>query len=198
MNKQRGRPRGGSAGGRERILAAAGPLFLSEGYQGTTLRTVADRAGCDAALISYHFGSKKGLFAEAMALEVAPSAVLDAALPGDPAALGLRLMPRVVAFWERPELTHALADLVRLALADEGVRNTFVEYIDKELQDRLVEYFGGIDGRTRATALLTLVIGTIFGRYVLQIPGLASQDARLFLQALRPVAQAASAPRRAR
>ncbi len=196
MNKRRGRPPRGSADGRERILAAAGPLLLANGYQRTTLRAVADRAECDVALISYHFGSKKGLFARAMALEVAPSAVLEAALPGDPATLGERLMPRVVAVWERPEFTHALADLVRLALADEDVRNTFIEYIDKELRERLVEYFGGVEGPARATALLTLVIGSIFGRYVLQIPGLASQDARTFVQALSPVARAASALRR--
>jgi len=41
-------------------------LFLEHGYQGTTVRAIAASAGVDSALISYHFGSKQGLFGQSL------------------------------------------------------------------------------------------------------------------------------------
>lgn len=194
MNKRRGRPRAGTEHGRERILAAAGELFIGGGYQATTLRAIAEHAGCDVALISYHFGSKKGLFAQAMALELAPTEVLERALPGDPNTLGVRLLTLVTAAWEQPAISRSLTHLVGMAITDDEVRRPFLEYLDREIMSRLVEYFGGTDARARATAVLTLVIGVIFGRYVLQIPALANQESEPYLRALGPSARMATTP----
>lgn len=57
-----GRP---STGARERIRDACLEVLKSDGYAGTTVAKVAARAGENKALISYHFGSKQGLIAEA-------------------------------------------------------------------------------------------------------------------------------------
>ncbi|MBN8206758.1 TetR/AcrR family transcriptional regulator [Microbacterium esteraromaticum] len=195
MNKQRGRPKKGADDGRARILAAAGELFVGGGYQRTTLRSIAEKAGCDVALISYHFGSKKGLFAQAMALELAPAEVLERAFPGDPDTLGIRLLVLVTTAWERPEVSGSLTHLVQMAMTDEEVRQPFLEYLDREVMTRIVEYFGGRDARARATAALTLVIGVIFGRYVLRVPSLAGQDAQQFLDSLAPSARVATTRR---
>ncbi len=47
---------------KERILDAAEELFALHGYDGVTLRQIADKAGVDVALASYHFGKKRDLF----------------------------------------------------------------------------------------------------------------------------------------
>lgn len=47
---------------RERILDAAEALFAEHGYDGVTLRRIANRAGVDVALANYHFGKKLDLF----------------------------------------------------------------------------------------------------------------------------------------
>jgi len=47
--------------GRARIRHAALHLFAAEGYAGTSLRAIAQRAGVSLALISHHFGSKHQL-----------------------------------------------------------------------------------------------------------------------------------------
>jgi AcrR family transcriptional regulator len=47
-----------------KIAEAAIYLFTSQGYKGTTVRQIAKQAGVNLALISYHFGGKKGLLEE--------------------------------------------------------------------------------------------------------------------------------------
>jgi AcrR family transcriptional regulator len=51
---------------RAALLTAARELFASEGYDATTVRAVADRAGVNQALLFRHFGNKEGLFAESV------------------------------------------------------------------------------------------------------------------------------------
>jgi AcrR family transcriptional regulator len=43
----------------QRILAAAEELFAASGYEGTSVRQIAQKAGVPVALVSYHFGSSK-------------------------------------------------------------------------------------------------------------------------------------------
>lgn len=47
---------------RDRILAAAEEVFAAQGYDGTSLRRIAELAGVPVALVSYHFGSKLELY----------------------------------------------------------------------------------------------------------------------------------------
>ena len=47
---------------KDRILDTAEALFARHGFDGVSMRKVADGAGVDLALASYHFGSKRGLF----------------------------------------------------------------------------------------------------------------------------------------
>ena len=48
---------------KERMLDAAEQLFAVRGYYGVSLRDITQEAGVDVALVSYHFGSKRDLFA---------------------------------------------------------------------------------------------------------------------------------------
>lgn len=47
---------------RDKILAAAEEMFAEGGYDGTSLRQIAAKAGVPITLISYHFSSKLGLY----------------------------------------------------------------------------------------------------------------------------------------
>ncbi len=46
----------------EAILEAALQVFSAQGVSGASIRAIAKAAGCDPALIYYHFGSKEGIF----------------------------------------------------------------------------------------------------------------------------------------
>ncbi|MEU5238083.1 TetR family transcriptional regulator [Streptomyces lydicus] len=54
-------------GTRLRLLDAASELFAERGYERTTVRDIAARAGANQALLFRYFGSKKALFGEVMA-----------------------------------------------------------------------------------------------------------------------------------
>ena len=47
---------------RRRILEAAFELFASDGFEGASTRTLAERAGVNLPAIQYYFGSKEGLY----------------------------------------------------------------------------------------------------------------------------------------
>jgi AcrR family transcriptional regulator len=59
------RPRDAAAT-RRALLDAARELFAAAGYDATTVRAIADRAGVNQALLFRYFGSKEGLFADAV------------------------------------------------------------------------------------------------------------------------------------
>lgn len=46
---------------KERLLEAAEHVFAERGYSGATVKEIADRAGVNISLISYHFNGKEGL-----------------------------------------------------------------------------------------------------------------------------------------
>ena len=52
---------------RATIKAAGAELFATRGYRATGVRDIADLAGCNQALVSYHFKGKGGLYDEILA-----------------------------------------------------------------------------------------------------------------------------------
>ena len=47
---------------RAQLIAAATPLFAGKGLNGVRVREVAQAAGVNVSMISYHFGGKTGLY----------------------------------------------------------------------------------------------------------------------------------------
>ncbi|MEU3227250.1 TetR family transcriptional regulator [Streptomyces sp. NPDC006976] len=188
--RPRGRPRGNPPT-RESVVVAARALFLERGYRATTLRAVAGAAGVDAALISYHFGSKKGLFAEVMQFQCAGALTVDEVLSGDPATLPARLIDAVTGLWED-------ADFRRLTARGETAAEVIREYLEQELLGRLVEFLGGRDATARATAVVTVLGGIIYTRYLNPLPTPSALTPAETRAALVPALRAALAPRAGR
>lgn len=185
--RPRGRPRGNPPT-RESIVLAARALFLERGYRGTTLRAVAGAVGVDPALIAYHFGSKKGLFADVMQFQCANALAVDDVLGGDPATLPDRLIDAVTNLWED-------ADFVRLTTRGEEAAEVIREYLERELLARLVEFLGGRDATARATAVVTILGGLIYTRYLNPLPTPAALTPSETRHILTPALRAALTPR---
>lgn len=57
---------------RERLLSAAERVFAEKGYDAAGTRELAEAAGTDVAMITYHFGSKLDLYREVMTRRAHP------------------------------------------------------------------------------------------------------------------------------
>lgn len=44
------------------LILAAGELFAEHGFDGTSVRAIAEKAGANVAAVNYHFGSKQDLY----------------------------------------------------------------------------------------------------------------------------------------
>lgn len=86
-----GRPRGGEANHRARLLDAAAAQFARSGIQGTPLRGIAAAAGVSAAALHYYFPDRaalqEALVAERILPAVQPVLSRLLALPDEPGAL---------------------------------------------------------------------------------------------------------------
>lgn len=176
------------------MLEVARRRFLAEGYQAVTMRSIAAEAGVDAALISYFFGSKQGLFAATLALAANPAKVLGAALPGPPETLPERLVRALVTTWDGEETGAPLRAFVRAAAAEPEVGRLLREFVQREMVDRITEQLGGRDARQRAGVLTIQLSGVIFSRYVIEVEPAASMPVDELVRLLAPGLRATLRP----
>jgi len=176
---------------RAQILQAARRQFLAQGYQAVTLRSIAAEAGVDAALISYFFGSKKGVFGAALALSANPPEVLLRALPGDRTTLPERVLHALIDAWDDPRDGGALRVIVRAATHEPDVARLLREVVAREMIDQIAEHIGGADAHNRAAAFGVQLAGVIFARYVLEVDPVATMPADELVRHLAPGLHAA-------
>ncbi len=194
MNKSRGRGRPpGRSETRADILDVARRRFLTEGYDSVSLRSVAAEAGVDVALISYHFGSKKGLFGAAMALAANPAELLARELDGPLNSLPERIVRTIVAAWEDPESGGSLRAFMQAAVREPDVARLFREMLEREMIARIAERIGGADARRRASVAASQIAGLVMARYILGIEPLASMPVDELAQRMAPALRAALA-----
>lgn len=194
LNNKRGRGRpAGRTQTRDDILAVARRRFFAEGYDAVSLRSVADEAGVDVALIGYHFGSKKGLFGAALALTANPAELLARELDGPLNSLPERLVRTIVGVWDDPATGGPLRALVEGVLRDPDVARLFREVIEREMIARIAERIGGPDASKRAAIAASQIAGLVMGRYVLYLEPITSMAPDELVQRLAPTLRAALA-----
>ena len=195
MNKKPTEPTRGRRPGRPetrvRVLEVARRRFLADGYQGATMRSIAAEAGVDVALISYFFGSKKGLFGAALALSANPPEVLLGALPGDPASMPERVLRALLDTWDDPARGGPLRAMVGGAVRDPELAQLLKEVLEREIIDRIAEHIRGANARYRAAAFATQLAGVIFARYILALDPVATMTVDELIRHLSPGLRAA-------
>lgn len=163
--------RSGESTARADILAAARELFASNGFKSTSLRAVAAEAGVDVALVSYYFGSKHGLFVEALEVPVDPAQQLTRAADGPRSELGTRIITEFTGAWEGETTGTALQGLLRSIVNDPGRSNAFGEFASHRMVPLLAEK-AGVDMDT-ARVLISCMFGMAMVRYLIGVPTFA-------------------------
>lgn len=173
-NRPRGR-RPGHSDTRRQILESALTLFSDLGYQKVSLRAIARHADVDPALIHHYFDSKADLFAEAV-VDVGlpePEALVQRITTGPVEQVGERAASVLVEMWSLPGAHERFVAMLRAAVNEPGHHRPFSEYLAIELYGKVAETLGHHNSRERGQLAVTLVIGFLMGRDVMQLPALA-------------------------
>ena len=188
-----------SEGTRRAILGAARATFAARGYEQTTIRAVAARAGVDASMVMRYFRSKAGLFTAAvtMDLQVPDLRSVSANRRGE------LLVRHFISRWEDPLHDDELIALLRTGVTSE----TVAERLQTVLSQLITEPIAALANERaaeRGTLIAAQLLGLALCRYILRFEPLASLSADEVVAAVAPSVQryltlpAASPPARRR
>ena len=169
---------------RRAILGAARAMFAARGYEGTTIRAVAARAGVDASMVMRYFRSKAGLFTAAVTMDLQ---VLD--LGSVPASRrGELLVRHFISRWEDPARGDELSALMRTAVTSETVAEQLQAVLSQLITEPIAE-LGDEQAAERGTFIAAQLLGLALCRYILRFEPLASLPADDVVAAVAPSVQ---------
>ncbi|WP_129286590.1 TetR family transcriptional regulator [Streptomyces sp. GZWMJZ-114] len=176
QGKHAGGRRPGETRTRAAILDAARACFAERGFDGTSLRWIAETAGVDQALVHHFYGSKANLFVKALELPERLWNALGEAAAGPREGVGERLVRAHLSVWEDAVSRPALMAMVRSAAVHGDAGARLREVAGGVLARTLVPALGGADVKLRTSLVATQLIGLSLMRYVMLLEPLASAD----------------------
>ena len=168
------------------ILQAARELFAETGFERTTIRAVAARAGLDPALVMQHYGSKEGLFAAAARWSDDAQSVLTASRDDLPAAAVADLLAK---FEDAPDREAAVA-LMRNCLTHPAAARVMRDEVMCDRAAAIAASIGGEEAELRSSLVGACMIGLGMARYLLEIEPLASASREDVSRLMEPVLRA--------
>ena len=181
--------RPGDSGTRDAITAAARSQFARQGFDRTSLRSIALEAGVDPTLVSHFFGSKQRLFAEVMQLPFDPAVLIPRILAGDRAGIGTRLATFVVTVLSSPEGFARLTGLVRAAASEDAAAAVVRERVSREILAPLAAGLGSDEPQLRGSLAASQVVGMVMARHVVKVEPLASLPPERVIALIGPTLQ---------
>jgi AcrR family transcriptional regulator len=181
--------RPGASGTREAILRSAREAFGQHGYERTTIRDVARRAGVDPALVHHYFGRKPDLFTAALDLPVNPAEIAAKMLAEQPEAAGEHIVGVFLGVWEHPPNRNSLMALIRSATSSEEAAAMLREFATREIFSRVVHELGTPDAQLRANLVLSQLFGLVMARYIIKVEPIASMPPAAVVAAVGPNVQ---------
>jgi AcrR family transcriptional regulator len=183
--------RKGSPDTRDAILDAARTAFAERGYDGASIRAIAAGAGVDPALVHHYFGSKEKLFLAMTGAPVDPGEFIPAALAGDDAHLGERVVAMFLRLWDDPATGPMLLALVRSALANDWSARMLREFLASQILRRVIARIEVPvrERPIRAALTASQMLGLGLTRYVLKIEPLASAEPATVVAMIAPTVQ---------
>ncbi|MGH3907907.1 MAG: TetR/AcrR family transcriptional regulator [Pseudonocardiaceae bacterium] len=186
--QRRRRPRGRRPAGedtRGALLDAARVEFTKRGYEGSTVRAIAQRAGVDPAMVNHWFGSKDNLFVAAMEIPVNPDEIIPRLLDGDPDQMAERILRTFLSVWDANG-GGALTALMRSVASHEEAAQMMREFVSRVIFGRVVSTVAPDQPELRAALCGSQIAGLGMVRYVIRLEPLASADHDTVVRAIAP------------
>ena len=190
VRARRGRRPLGSPDARRAVLDAARELFAELGFERTTMRAVAARAGVDPALIYHYFGDKDGLLFAALQPPADAATVFAglAAIAAD--RTGEELVRRLIGLWEeRPEVREQMAAILRTGLSHDRASRLLRDILSSFILAALGDVLAGDRRELRVALIGSQIGGLMLARYILKVPGAAAASPEDLVQAVGPTVQ---------
>ena len=165
---------------RAAIADAARALFAAHGFERTTVRDVAERAGIDPAMVIRYFGSKDQLFAEVAQFDLR---LPDPALLA-PGAIGEALVGHFLGVWEEPGGEAGLPVLLRSAASNAFAAAKLRELFAAQVLPAVARAGPPATAAARAGLVATQLLGFAFCRYVLRLPPVVALPREAIVRAL--------------
>jgi hypothetical protein len=150
-------------GKRAAILTAARAVFAEHGYEKSTIRAIAQRAGVTHGLVVLHFSSKEKLF---LAAVPGPS-ILSESVRGDLEGLPERVARAYVRRMESADSADPFIAVVRSAAGDQEVAKGLLRALREESLLAYREVLTTPDVESRVDLIGAHLIGVTLSRYVL-------------------------------
>jgi AcrR family transcriptional regulator len=147
--------------------------FTERGFDGATVRAIAQRAGVDAAMVNHWFGGKDGLFVAAMEIPVNPAEIIPRILEGAPEQVAERILRTFLSVWDANG-GGALAALMRSVASHEQAARMMREFVSRVVIGRIVSAVAPDRLELRAALCGTQIAGLAMIRYVIRLEPLAS------------------------
>lgn len=187
MTGRTGRPAAGGRDTRSDILRAARTLFADLGFERTTMRAVAARAGVDVALIYHHYGSKDELLAAALTVPESARPVLRP-VPAGTSDPGREITRAILDLWENdPTVREQTLAMVRTALSHEHAARRLEELHSSAVLALVSEVIADDSKDLRAGLIGAHLSGLLLTRYLFKVPAMATADAARLVDAAGPV-----------
>lgn len=171
------------------ILEAARTEFSARGFEGTTMRAVAQSAGVDAALLHHFFLSKGGLFTAAVQDAFAVPELVATTMDGPQEEAGERLAGAYITHWENLEIRPQLVGLLRSATAFDGATAAIQEFFGETLVS-IAAAVGQGRAELRASLCGSFLLGVAALRYVSRAEPTASLSPKALVQTVAGTCQA--------
>ena len=184
-----GRPRATSADRQGQIVKAAAKLFSKLGYEKTTIRLVAERAGVDPKLVMHYFGSKETLFAATMKLPTEATKAL-ALLKLVPRSQWGRSIAEMLASTGKGFSNPTLVGVIRASATEPVAAEIIRNFYTTELMKPMIDTLALDHAQVRATTLSSLMVGLTFTNEILGIQQTDKLSLKARKQLLAEVIQA--------
>ncbi len=156
------------------ILDAARAEFSTLGYEATSVRAIARRAGVDPGLVRHYFGGKSSLCAASLELPVDPAKVLARVAESGPEGVGERVVRAFCQVWDEPAHAERLVALMRTTLAGSQFADLAKGFLVGPVFGTLARRTGASDPAWAAAQVVSQMMGLAILRYLLRLEPLAS------------------------
>lgn len=168
---------------RTAILDAARERFAADGYERATIRAIARDAGIDPSMVMRYYGSKEGLFAAAVALDLRLPDLTG--VPRD--EVGRALVSHFLGVWEENE---ELTAVLRVGATNQAG----AERMQGIFRDQLLPVARQVcpdpeQVPARAALCAAQLLGLALTRYVLRLPAARELTREELLAWLGPTVQ---------